>query len=96
MGASKADYGVEDRWFLDDIKSRLMQKDQKKYPQDATAIGSDFRSPVASQQADLERAADCLLSLWRTYRHDPKSRVTLVIAHSYRKLHGARLPRQYL
>lgn len=70
---------AERRWLIDDVKSRLMQKDQQKYPQDATAVGSDFRAPLESQQDELQCGAECLLDIWRAHKSDSSIGVPLVV-----------------
>ena len=70
---------MHDRWLLDEIKNRLMRKDQKQMPHDATAIGSDFRCPVQSDQQLLGLSAAALLQVWRQHREDAHSNVSIVI-----------------
>lgn len=70
---------LTDKWFLEALKNRLMQKDQSLAPRDATAIGSDFRCPIASQQRLLEASSKALLSLWTSYRNETESNVSTVI-----------------
>lgn len=57
---------LSDTDLLKSVVQRLQQKDQALSPQDATAIGSDFRCPLPSQQPELEDATKALLNLWRT------------------------------
>lgn len=70
---------LADGWFLGEVKNRLMQKDQSLKPNDATAIGSDFRCPVASQQQLLEASSKALLNLWKSHKDEKESNVLTVI-----------------
>ena len=79
VGKGDADNVIMDRYFLDMVKQRLMEKDAKQQPHDATAIGSDFTCPVTSDQKLLEAAEAALLQLWRTYRNQPKTCVNVVV-----------------
>ncbi len=63
------------REILDQIKSKVMQKDPAQMPNDATAIGSDSKAPFNSSLLD-ELIRDCLI-FWRNERKTCLSTSTL-------------------
>ena len=53
---------ANDLYFLKQLNAGFQQKDQTQYPNDATAIGSDFTCP--GSQSELQLFADNLLDLF--------------------------------
>ncbi len=68
---------VSDTNFLRSLNQAVQQKDQTQYPNDATAIGSDFHCPGTKRI--LDEFVDGLLQLWRKNKSRPNDGFVIVV-----------------